>query len=78
LRNTVHVMDLLALIRCESEDQPDGLHAHYRSENFFKVDVGLLHVPICDEAILVLDHCASLILLHLVDSFEVDGMVATW
>jgi hypothetical protein len=77
LRNTVHVMDLLALIRRESKDQPNELHACHRSKDFFKVDAGLVHVPICDEASLVLDHRASLILFHLVDPFKVDGAVAT-
>jgi hypothetical protein len=60
----VHVMDLPALIHRKSEDQPDGLHACQWSKDLIKVDVSLLHVPLCDETRLVLDHYVYLILLH--------------
>jgi hypothetical protein len=72
----VHVMDLPTVIHRESEHQTNGLHARHRSEDFFKVDVGMLLVHLCDEVSLVLDNYASLMLHHLVNALEVDGTVA--
>jgi hypothetical protein len=50
-----------------SEDQTNGLHARHQSEDFFNVDIGLLHVLLFDEASLVLDNHIGRMLLHLVD-----------
>jgi pyrrolidone-carboxylate peptidase len=52
----------------------DSMHATRRKT--LQIDVGLLHVPLFDEAILVLDNYVGLMLLHLVDALEVDGTVA--
>jgi hypothetical protein len=42
----------------------------------FKINSSMLHLPLCDETCLVLDHCVGHILLDLVDPFEVDGTVS--
>ena len=59
-------MDAPVLCCCQSQKQSDRLHAHYRCKDFLEVDALALDKASGDEAHLVLDNGAMLVLLDLV------------
>ena len=59
-------MDSPVLRCCQSQQQTDRLHARYRRKDFLEVDALALDKASGDEARLVLDNGAKLVLLDLV------------
>jgi hypothetical protein len=70
-------MDAPAVVRCDGEEQTHGLQSCDRREDLIEVDAWLLHIALGDEAGLVLDDVAFLVMLDFIHSFEAYGAVTT-
>jgi len=66
----VQVMDALVIRCCQSQKQSDRLHACYRRKDFLQVDALALDKPSFDEARLVLDSGAALVLFDLIHPLQ--------
>ena len=62
----VQMIDTLVLRCCQSQKQPNRLHARYQRKDFLEVDALALNKVSGDEARLVLDNGAELVSLYLV------------
>jgi hypothetical protein len=74
----VHVIDLLAFICSEGQDEAHIFHSCHQREHFYKVGAGLLNIALCNKAGHVLDHHTGFILLLLEHPAESNCMMPTW
>ena len=72
----VKMMDASVLCCCQCQQQSDRLHARYRRKDFIEVDALTLDKASGDEARLVFDNGAELILLDLVHLLQADRTVS--